>query len=255
MRFTKFLFPLLLLCSPCFASWSKNGQCQGGQTGAGTSISCSATLTVTNGDIILCTVSLSNNANVTSFSGTGATWSVATNAFAYNSTDSQGIAGGYGVVTATGTVTPTANFASQSFIGIQCADFTSTTGVAASPLDGAVASAAGTGTSTNGRSSGSITTTVNGDLLFGGIIDATGTGGTATAGTLSVSFAGIETQTASGNYMNIEDGTQATAAAGTVADWTFSNSDGSAQNLIAIKPSSGGAAKTCTFGLMHVGSC
>ena len=99
------------------------------------------------------------------------------------------------------------------------------------------------GTGTNGVVSGTFTTTTNGDLLVCAGLDVQNDN-TLTAGTSSVTFTGraacTNHDTTNLIQLQIEDGTQTTAASGTQGAWTASVSENILCNCIAFKVTTSG---------------
>src|ERR1700733_1449905 len=100
---------------------------------------------------------------------------------------------------------------------------------------GATAQVNAGSSSTNGNTPGTITTTVNNDLLVGVVEDEAATSATITAGTTSVALTSRVCSTADGGQVCLEDGGQATAASGTTAPWTFNNTDRNLAAITAVK--------------------
>lgn len=105
------------------------------------------------------------------------------------------------------------------------------------------------GTGTNGVTSGSFTTSTNGDLLYGSTTNDTSLGNaTLTAGTTTnASYTAATTSpfTAFSNLqMNSEWAEQSAASASTAATWTQSQNDARQTFLIAIKPAAGATLVT-----------
>lgn len=229
---------LLSICTPLWAAPNYTSQtCQNGTASAGTTIACSASMTVAAMDIVVCVGTVSSNITLNSITNTGVTvtWTVNSSMKIYDLSNNQTLFGGWGVATQAGTITPSLNWTgSNPSNGIFCSAFNDVSSV----TDGANnTNNAATGSGANAQKSGTITTTVNGDLLVGGIIDTTGIGATVTAGTLSVSYTKIGTcNDGSGARLCMQWGTQTTAASGTEADWTFSNTDRSNVDIIAFNP-------------------
>jgi hypothetical protein len=116
-------------------------------------------------------------------------------------------------------------------------------GVAAvSPLDGHTAQhQAAVGTGTDALTSGSITTTVNGDLIYAAELQDTGAGATVNAGTAytlrQVPITGISS----------EDKTQATAGAVAGTFTTTASGNNFITGVMAFKPSGGGSTPAPPF--------
>jgi hypothetical protein len=196
-------------------------------------------MNVTAGNVVVCVGTYAADQNPTSFSNTGTgtvSWTVVSGMKGYQAT--QAIWGGWGNVTGSGSITPSANFATTEYAEIVCAEFSGVQAV----IDGTGSgnANAGTGTGTNAQLSGTFTTGTNGDLLVGGFMDMTGGQPTVTAGTLSETYAKVAACTGVTNCdMCMEYAVQATAASTTAADWTINNNDFTLCNVLAIKASSG----------------
>lgn len=212
--------------------------CTGGRTTSGASTTCSAPITVSTGDEIV--VGGNNAGNITltscsSASGTATvTWSNVTSASNVND-PANGETNGtcVGHVTAGGTVEPEITFSTSGGDGsIVAADFSGSNNT----TDGATAQLNAGSTSTNGASSGNITTTINSDALIGVVVDTVGAAAAITAGTASVTFTKIVCTTAWGGQTCIEWGTQVTAGTLTHAAWTFNIADINIASVVALQP-------------------
>lgn len=245
-------FILALLCVPAFAqdqgesallfpSGGGGGTlAYTGQNCTGATNVCSSAFTVATGDeIVVFGTNGSTSETLTSCSsatGTAtATWTVITAATNIADT-SNGESGGMcvGSVTAGGTVEPKMNWNSLG----------SDNSIVAAAISGSSSQAieAGAGkdnagsTGANANSSGTVTTTANGDMLVGGVADVSGPSATITAGTTSVAFTNIVCTTLWGGNTCLEYGIQATASSGTQAAWTFSAADRNIATIVALKP-------------------
>lgn len=213
--------------------------CSNGISGSFTAVPCSASMNVGGGDIVFVFGTIGDSASTLSNCATSAgtatvSWTVVTassNIHDASNNETSGMC--FGNVTGGGTLTPVMNWGVAGGDGsIIAADFTGLKNT----VDGGGNGAAGTGsTATNGVTSGTITTTVNGDTLFGGTADTNGSAATVTAGTSSVAFTKIVCNTAWGGQTCIEWGNQTTAAAGTQAAWTFSAADRTLSGIIAME--------------------
>lgn len=137
-----------------------------------------------------------------------------------------------------GPVTITAHFSSaDAFIGIGAEEFSGGSTASSDERDGHTGQyQASAGTGTDAVTSGTVTTTVNGDLLWGSVGPVFGAGISAGTGfTLGLNPAGEPVT---------EWRTQTTAGAGTAATATASASNETCTFLIALKPPAGAAAKT-----------
>jgi hypothetical protein len=214
--------------------------CQGGQntTPTATSQACSASITVSTGDIIGVCGTLGDNIALTSITHSGTasiTWNVVSGMRIFDSTNGQEIVGGWGNVTSGGTATPSINFTGgvNGFDAIFAANFTG----AQATTDGQNSIQNTGSTATNGNKSGQITTTVNGDLLIGCIVDTAGAATTINAGTVSATMTKIGTcNDQSSARLCMEWGVQTTAGSGTEADWTLvTNADRTVGNILGVK--------------------
>jgi hypothetical protein len=135
-----------------------------------------------------------------------------------------------------GPTTITANFSvSDAFRGISAEEFDSISTASSDERDvhgGQYQASPGTGT--DATTSGPFTTTVNGDLLWGGVGTPSGGETEGTGFTLGVA-------NGAGPAMFTEYRVQATAASGTAATWTSSVGGESATFLIALKPAGAAA--------------
>lgn len=212
--------------------------CVGGSSGNQSPTPCTSALTLNTGDEVIVggtqgflnTITIST---ITCASGTATvTWSVQSGLTLWDSTNAQGMVGGVGNVTSGGTCTPQITWSTlPSNVGIIAAAFSGT----ANTVDGTPATHQNTGSSSaNANASGSVTTASNNDLLAGILVDTSGAVGTVSAGTTSVTYAKILCDSTSAANLCIEWGTQTTAAAGTQANWTLSNSDRTVAGIVAI---------------------
>jgi hypothetical protein len=103
-----------------------------------------------------------------------------------------------------------------------------------SPLDGHAMQFQGSpGTGANGVTSGNITTTINGDLIFGGVTDTNGSSNGLAAGSGFASR--ILNNTANGNFQTTEDQIQASAGV-IAATFTATVIDVSITGVMAFSP-------------------
>lgn len=212
--------------------------CVGGATGNQSPTPCTSALTLSTGDEIVVggTQGFLNTVTISSISCASGTatvsWSVQSGLTLWDATNAQGMVGGVGSVTSGGTCTPQITWSTlSSNVGIMAAAFSGT----ANTVDGTPATHQNTGSaSANANTSGSVTTTNNGDLLAGIIVDTSGAGATVSAGTTSVTYTKILCDSTSAANLCIEWGTQTTAAAGTQANLTLSNTDRTVAGVVAI---------------------
>ena len=235
-RLIAILLPIWF-CSPAWTAPNYTGNFSSGTFLSGNpqnTIPCNS-INLTSGNIISCFGTFNDNNALSSVSNTGVsiTWNVVSGMQSDDPVNGQNAVGAWGSVNATGSASPTLHATSQSnFLGCMCAEFSGTN----STVDGSSATVnVSAGTGTNAQNSGVITTTVNGDLLVGGIIDDTGSSA-FTAGTVSASFTKIACNNDFGVLFCMEWGTQTTAGANTKAAWTSSiGTDNTIANIISFQ--------------------
>lgn len=182
---------------------------------------------VTGGSLIVVTVTWDTAATtaVTCSDSQGNTYVTAVNT--NDTTNVQALAVCYAANAAGGTTTVTATFGASSVTRrIIVSEYS---GVATtSPVDITRSNVANGTTATNNITSTAGTTTTNGDLIFGAVMDTTGTT-TITAGT------GFTLRSTIGSHMSVEDQVQATAGS-IAATFTFNAVQRYIAHMIAFKP-------------------
>lgn len=213
--------------------------CVGGGTIGTATVACSTSLTVNAGDEIgvYGTLGDSGQTLTSCSSAAGATATVTWTKIAaasdiHDLTNNETEALCVGNVTNGGAVKPQMNWSSNGTDeGILAAAYSGSSNA----TDTGIGQVNAGSSSANANTPGTITTTVNNDLLFGGVADTAGTGATISAGTTSVTFTKRVCTTLWGGQSCIEDGGQTTAGAGTTAAWSFSNADRNLAGMVAIK--------------------
>lgn len=209
--------------------------CFGSNTGV-SSIACSITGNVTNGDAIACaaqwTDATATFTSIAKSSGTAAVGGFTQPNTVVNSGTAHANQG-YALVTGTGTATITLTLSGVAAgnVNIMCHDIS---GIATgSPLDtSALVNQASPGTGTNGVTTGNVTTTVNGDYLFAWCWDIGGNASSTAAGT---GYTLRDTINAGGRRTESQVQSSSGAAAGTFTT-TGGGGDTWQVGIMALKP-------------------
>lgn len=188
-----------------------------GSNGPVSSITCAFTGNVTNGDIIACMGAWDTSRTFTSFSKTSGTSTVSsfTQPNTVLTSGTNGAQQGYATVSATGTATITLSVGGgTATVNVICHDISG--GNTTTPLDVSTQQNQSSSLSgANAVTSGTVTTTVNGDYLFGWCWDIGGNASSIAAGT---GFT-IRDQISVGGRTT-ESEVQSTAGSGTAATFT-----------------------------------
>jgi hypothetical protein len=215
----KLLFILCFFCCACFGATS----CKGNSSSTVTSIACSAPIAATSGDKITCMVPSTPNTSVTITSSPSLTWTQQVQV--QDGTTTYYITFFDTTATATGNLTPTANFPSTSFVGVLCQDMGAT---------GAIDTPIGTSSQHSPTNpSVSVTTTVANDVLFCGIVGISAIN--TTSGGLTWT-----TQQADGASTTSAIATATPTTATSYSCTSTGSPTNSGMGLIAYKPSGGG---------------
>jgi hypothetical protein len=239
----------LVLYHPAQASIS----CTAGaihQNGSGASTTVAVTTTIPSGAAILVTIGWAGVSGQTFTVADGGDTFISpppagylvNTSFNYNTASTYALNSAGGSLTITGTLSGTYTFA--SIIVDYC------TGVASSAaLDGSSAQIQNSLVAATNVSSGSATSTVNGDLVYGSTVNIAGNG-TVSADTGFTGLASVA------NKFQTEYQVQSTAGA-TAATFTHSATDGFNTSMIILKDAAGGGS-TCKVGglsSMGAGAC
>lgn len=237
---------LCLLASPSWAVIAHVNSCSNFDFGSTLHATLSCTLPATTaGNLLIITCSWGTNRQTPTGSDGGDTFTQPANTLLWDASHNQAIDVVYAENIAAGRTTPTCNFSpSSNFTAISAHEYS---GLAtSSSIDISTSNVKGASAATsNNIFTASMTTTTNGDLVFGVWEDvSTGSGDTCTAGTTSLAYT-ERVDICSGSGLSDGDAVQTTAG-----PTTFSVTEtptGRSYNVSAIAlKASGGAAPTPT---------